>query len=725
MSSATREPENRESAGKEEEEDEAIFGPPPPRTTTSRVRRLTLYTRALIPETGRATQYPVRAQPPKRELHPGVRALWNGQWRDAEAHLAGTRQQGAHTTTQWAIAPLYQYALTGAETLVPEIERRFKVAETTCTNELASIEADPKTSFMRHRVGIFLKYQVKANLSADERECVADWNRAQGDLLVCMLVRAYLFMIAGHHIRAITKFQRICSMFTANAQRFRNSTNGSAVHSLVISALHHLARDWPSMYHRAIRRTVQLPKLASVNEVGEEVQHYADLFQVYVLLEQTTEEYRKDRTTLMKRAHDVVSKALAGHPQWVHFRRLKAQVLCRLGRPDDAVSLLLPEFPPPALPERTRLELAAVAFVKQDWLACEQYLRQAEPPKDPQLVLMLAASLALRGEPTESMHTLKAAEPRYGKAWAARIHMLQYRPHKNTLYYELCYMFGFMAWFDKAVYGTLSAGGKLASERWLEDAALRLGGMLDAANILVVYPEKEYVERCEAYEQQLSVAFMCGFVACMREDFKGATKFFQFVLDNAKDPEARKGVAPDPWHVPAVHYELGCLALRQGKMIEAAAHLKTAAQHQNFLYAPVLRRKIRAAQRHLDASGCVAASDWLTETDELGERIGDAGGTRTATVPAGGVFALRRKMAVGATLKCTWGVEASNVAFEVLFVGETGGETVFDELSMTETLDVKECFYTSREAGEAVFRWDNTHCENTTKVVFYSIEEVK
>ena len=95
-------------------------------------------------------------------------------------------------------------------------------------------------------------------------------------------------------------------------------------------------------------------------------------------------------------------------------------------------------------------------------------------PQDPHSLLLLSACIAKRGDIVPSVQMLENAIHFAPHAWHKKLTMLQYRPHKHTLYYERCYFLGYLKWFEVEIAGGLRAGDAKYSGNWLKEAERQL-----------------------------------------------------------------------------------------------------------------------------------------------------------------------------------------------------------------------------------------------------------
>ena len=334
----------------------------------------------------------------------------------------------------------------------------------------------------------------------------------------------------------------------------------------------------------------------------------------------------------------------------------------------------------------------------------------------------------MQGNVIASMDILESAEKQLPVAWTPRIRVLRFRPHKNTLFYELCYLFGFISWFDQDVSAALRIGGKEFSIAWLKLAASDLKVMLETATASTVYPGEMHTHE-EAAEELLTLEFLCGAVDSMLGDFDKASAHFTAVLQNCT-----KSKHGDPWHEAYALYEMASLMIRTGETLKAREYLYKSGRKRGFLLKPQLDAKIFTALRSLAKDAPVQESSWKLASDELGawvanvEEFGlapmslpDRSKMDTFRVPKGGVYVMKKNIALDQTLAWSWGVETSNIGFSVSFVetGNTLKEPV-EPYMVAETGDVNEGFFAATRAGELIFSFDNSSSKFKDKNVFFS-----
>jgi len=641
----------------------------------------------------------------------GLESLWNGEWKDAEVQLGITKSRDAHSAFRWALIPLFKYVLSQNDALLEEIVSRFQFAETTCSKALSALEMDEETNFIKKRFGFIMVFGMKSNLNNKEKDTIDERNGIHARMVFSMLVRGIVCYMQSRTIQSLFLFRRAWNQLQ----------NESKFHKLSLGLIYIVLGKLPMWIQRlvgvkfSIRSGIEF--LEAVPEELYEERHLADLLRVYQLMQMSSSDYRKDKTLKMKKAHQIVSLVLSKHPRWTMYRLANSHLLRRLGKVQESAAFLDNS-------ECSKFNLAIVAFVSRSWTQCENLLKGS---KDGNAILLMAASIAMRGNIIESVTYLDNCKA--PAAWTKKIEILKYRPHKNTLYYELCYLFGVFKWFDIEVSGTLKVGGQQASEQWLKVAEKELMDMHNVANIAVIYSDSINTKD-EAAEELLTVSHLCGCIASMQGDLKMAASFYQFVLDNYSSPNFKKGAYNDPWHEPFALFELGCLRIRTLQPLIAKEYLQRCLKKRNFLFAPQLNILGNEALRFV-TNQCVSDADWTVKNDVLGSWITGMGDFHNemqdqsqvvnVTIKPETVHVVRKAIDINQTITWSWGVESGDMGFEIKINNSLQQSETIAPHSLCETGDLNEGFYTSQIKGELVFTWSNMHSKHMERVVFFTI----
>jgi hypothetical protein len=288
-----------------------------------------------------------------------------------------------------------------------------------------------------------------------------------------------------------------------------------------------------------------------------------------------------------------------------------------------------------------------------------------------------------------------------------------------------------MSWFDIEVAGTLKAGDKQNASLWLHDAFVDLCGMVEDANLSVLYPDINNT-RGEAAEELITVTFLKGCIESMHGDFTHAMKSFHTVLDNVHSTTTKSATRNDAWHEPFAMYEMACIGIRAGHFTVALQLLSEAAKKKEYLYRARLMTKIGIAQRYIADHLQLQTNNWNIDdvlgswtAEDKNEVNADSSRIRHANVNHDTSFEISRPILKNQTMSWSWGVEDSTIWFGIQFKPNNSSDSPREVEPPREVKagEMNDGYYTSTENGTLHFKWDNTRSQHLNNTIFYSIFE--
>jgi hypothetical protein len=660
---------------------------------------------------------------PKAVFDLGISNVWRGKIEDAKIMLKV--QNDSTSKARLGIAEIYLCAFSWDSlkenwhprgTWQPN-ESSYSVminGEIRCDNDLNCII--PRISLVMQFAKLLKHVEVKKPINKFQ---LTQFIEIHGHLCLSLLFRGIVFM-AWSPLRSIMCLRRLMKMISSP------DWYDSDMHITVFGIIHMYCTQLSLANCKIIGIAPDLSnavnKLEYVAIKDTEASHYAKLALLHHYLMYVDMVFRSDRSVYLKKAYELVTSTLCVHPDWILFQWAETHVLKHFGRLKDA-SLKLQDIYKIYKSPIVQWELASIAFVSKNWPVCEELLD--EDDKKEEIFLLYSACTAMKGfnmetgvDPiVESVNYLDNGINLGTQSWKKKFEVLKYRPHKSTLYYEMCYFMGYLKWFEIEITTGLRMGGGLTCRQWLERVSVELEIMDEGSDVSVVYPDRLSTHE-EAREEFLAVCHLRGAVASSHGDFELATKCFKRILDNSF-------IVSDPWHYSFTHLELGFMYIRKGMYIDAKNEFIAVLQNkQNFVFKKLAIKQSTIALTYLKNMKLVTMGTINnTNNDVLGPYNEKSGTThkefKIIVVSGGQAYDYKINMIKEQTISWIWAVESGGIKFKVTFTHEKTIEII--EEYKTEVGDENTSFFTSKEDGILVLKWDNTDNINTERCVNYIV----
>jgi len=657
---------------------------------------------------------------------PALWLFWNGELEQAEKAFEINKNTDQLAYVRWAQLHFMRFWFTEDKDILEQTLQRFIFAEKACM----VVALDLKSKIGKQTAPTTPKRRLSlvkseapgmmrpSSLEMGTRDVLDQWKELQGLIALCLVFQGICYFHKNALIKAtmvMLKAWTVCRDASNNIESKNDIPNtlklvtagfnlGFSISSQNMLKVFNV--DGESFH---VRGHDELEKLIANTDKEGETHNYATLLLALYYLYLSNETYRVDRMTQVKRANTLVDPVCKQHPEWVMFAWTKSQIERRMGRMDDAIATLHRiwiqiQGELSSYSNRLSLDMANMYLVQGDCLKCEELLSNllAEESEDflnrDQAYIMCAASCAFRTNYEESDAWLVK---NHSKIWKSNI--LSLRVNKTLIYYELCYHFGLMSWFDSSITDTLTLGG---GSKWLDDA----NKVLSQMSIDVVEKKQEW----------LVVKFLIGVICSFKDDLDRARTMFESVLEHIR------AKIVDPWMFSYAVYELAIVDLKQANMLQAVKHLNICI-NLRLTHSYNERIKLRAfdALRYIKSGNLQGDVKWMGQKDELGLFVGESSvpieTLKQTIVHRGSKFEEARKMSIGDYVTWIWAVASHSIKFEVVFV--TSNEVVvIEEAQMVETHDFKEGFFTATQNGIVKFKWDNSGSRFTSRRIQYNIQ---
>lgn len=700
-----------------------------------------------------------------QNVDPGVLLIWEGRFDDSDAFYSQLGESDFNAGYRLALSGFARlWFIQRQEDVLPvcalflKARKQMTRAATEISLRLGESVSKKKTvpsTFIEHfrlrrmSVAPFSPGKlIPALISKEEQTMLKEWKNIRGLMCMCLFFEWACHQMKRGSIQMVQTMQMANSL-SIIAEILDDSSgdileNGylllaRAVLRLLVSLTSDQNAQLLGLRSTVLEARSELEQLAK--EVGADLQECSRIARFALCwhaISLSSESFRPNSMAYLRDAHASASFVIGIHPENVMFTWLLSQILRHMGRLDDASAALKISADHINLGVsgymfRTKLDLACMNFVQSDFVSClhhaEALIEESKDSCVREAVLARGLQIACLWQAGSKLDT-KESTPRRSsisgrRRSSASSSMLDTSSppscplEKHAHYYKVCYLFGFMDWFDCRISDNIhSVKGGLQAKEWRDAAQTRLDRLMLYSGDNLVHT-LEGMNMIEAKALRASCLLLRGKLYALSEHIAKAEVLYREVLLSEKKTN---------WPYGFALYELAALLLKQDRILDARDKLRECIACA--AYIPHTHRNtllLRAESAGLYVKDCLFGLKTPVACDELGhvlftEHVSKPDRMISVAVQCENSFFVDKKMKVNDSMNFKWELSNHAIIFALCFKSDKDFEYVQDP-SVYECSKMHCGHFTALQPGTFRLLWDNQDSKYVEKNIRYFVSD--